>query len=94
MSHLPANWTPSPQPLPAPPRPVKGAWKPLFTILLSSLGLAVITCGSGFSVGKGPGGLGSFLLYAGLLFLGVFLVTLAAMAVYLFIWMVRKLGSR
>lgn len=93
MSQLPANWTPPPEPLRAPQRPVKSAWKPLFTILLSSLGLALITCGSGFSVGKGPGELGSFLLYAGLLFIGVFLMTLAAMVVYLFIRVVRKLGS-
>jgi hypothetical protein len=92
ISHLSANWTPPPPPPAAPKRPVNSTWKPLFTILLSSLGLAVITCAGGFSVGKGPDGLGSFLLYAGRLFIGVFFVTLAAIVVYFFIWIVQKLG--
>lgn len=83
MSNRPANCTPPPTLPPEPPQPeVKSAWKPLFLILLGSLGLAVTTCAGGMSVGKGPAGLGSLLLYAGLLFIGVFFVTLAAIAVY------------
>jgi len=89
MSELPANWAPAP---PTPPRPgAKSAWKPLLLILLSSLGLAVITCGGGFALGKDGGG--PFFLYAGLVFMGIFVMTLAAIVVYFFIWMAQKSGS-
>jgi hypothetical protein len=95
MNNLPANWTPPSTSLPEPPQPeVKSAWKPLFLILLGSLGLAVTTCTGGLSVGKGRDGLGSLLLYAGLMFIGVFFVTLAAIVVYFFIWVIQKLGHR
>jgi hypothetical protein len=93
MSEPPANWTPPPAPPPPEtPQRVKSAWKPLFLILLCSLGLAAVTCAGGLSLGKDGGG--PFLLSAGLLFIGVFVVTLGAIVVYFFIWIVQKLGSK
>jgi hypothetical protein len=74
---------------PPPPSP-RSLWKPIGLTLLASFLLAFCTCAGGFSVGKGPDGLGSFLIYSGLFFIAVFLLTLCFAAIYLVIWLTLK----
>ena len=82
-------------PLSSPSRPpAPTLWKPIGLTLVATLALALFTCGGGFAVGKGPDGLGSFLLYTGLLFVGLFLLTLLFAAVYLIVWLIQKPRSQ
>jgi hypothetical protein len=82
-------------PLSSPSRPpARTLWKPIGLTLVATLVLALFTCGGGFAVGKGPDGLGSFLLYTGLLFVGLFLLTLLFAAVYLIVWLIQKPRSQ
>lgn len=90
MNAPPANSFPSSAPPPA-GSPRRSFWKPLLITLLFSGILGLITCAGGLSIGNGTGSLGGFLLYAGLMFLGVFCATALAIVVYFFIWLIQKL---
>jgi len=76
------------------PKPRRSLWKPIGLTLLGSLCLGLSTCVGGFTVGKGPDGFGTFLLYSGLVFLGLFLLTVLFAVLYFLIWLVQKAGSR
>jgi len=69
------------------------AWRPLFIVFFSSGFLAFLTCSGGFVFGKGPSGLGTLLLYAGLLFAGICAISFVAIVVYFLVWMILKLVS-
>lgn len=80
-----------PPPVPPPPRSL---WKPIGLTLVASLLLSISTCAGGFTIGKGPNGLGSLLLYAGVMFLGLFLLTLFVAAIYFIIWLIQNARSQ
>ena len=86
-----SNDSPDPSPPPATKR--QSLWGPLIITFLSSAGLAWITCAGGFTLGKGFGSLGLFLFYAGLMFLGICGLSLIAIVVYFFVWIIRILVS-
>ncbi len=81
-------------PPPSVPPPPRSLWKPIGLTLVASLLLGISTCAGGFAIGKGPGGLGSLLLYAGLMFLGLFFLTLFVAAIYFIIWLVQNARSQ
>jgi len=80
---------PNPAPGPPPPHP-RSLWKPIGLTLLSSLLLAICTCGGGFTIGKGTSGFGSLLLLAGLVFLAIFAFTAFFAVIYFFIWLAQR----
>jgi hypothetical protein len=84
MTNTPFNRTPP---------PARSLWRPIGLTLVSTLMLAFSTCAGGFAVGKGPNGIGSFLLYSGLIFIGLFLLTLFFAVVYFLIWVIQKVKS-
>jgi hypothetical protein len=59
-----------------------------------SLFLGLSTCAGGLLSGKNPHGLGRLLLYAGMLFLGLFWLTLCFAVIYFFVWLIQKAVSR
>jgi hypothetical protein len=73
-----------------PPAHPRSLWKPIGITLLSSLILAICTCGGGFTIGKGPDGLGTFLLLSGLVFLGILAFTAFFAVIYFFIWLAQR----
>ncbi|HKN24458.1 MAG TPA: hypothetical protein VJX72_06400 [Candidatus Acidoferrum sp.] len=78
-------------PPPSVPPPPRSLWKPIGLTLVASLLLGISTCAGGFAIGKG---LGSLLLYAGLMFLGLFLLTLFVAAIYFIVWLVQNARSQ
>jgi hypothetical protein len=77
-----------PDPSPAPKRSL---WKPIGITLLGSFVLAFSTCAGGFALdGRATKTLGAFFIYAGLLFLGIFVLTSFVAVIYFIIWLVQK----
>ena len=77
-----------PDPSPAPKRSL---WKPIGITLLGSFILAFSTCAGGFALdGRATKTLGAFFTYAGLLFLGIFVLTSFVAVIYFIIWLVQK----
>jgi hypothetical protein len=73
-----------------PPAPRRSLWKPIGLTLVATSFLALTTCAGGFKLGKAPDSIGPYLLYAGLFFIALFLLTLLFAAIYLIVWLVQK----
>ena len=94
MSHLPANWSPPEPPPPPPSEEPRSLWKPIGITLVTTFVLSMCTCAGGLSIGKRPDGIGSLLLYSGLIFLGLFVLTLNVALVYFLIWIIQRMVKR
>ena len=80
--------TESPASFPNPPRSL---WKPIGITLLTSFLLALTTCAGGIRFGKDSG---AILIYAGLFFTALFVLTLCFAAIYFVIRLLQNGGSK
>ena len=80
--------------IPTPPKHPRSIWKPIGLTLVATALLALTTCAGGFKLGKAPNSIGPYLLYAGLFFVALFLVTLVFAVVYFIVWLVQSSRSQ
>jgi hypothetical protein len=77
-----------------PQTPPRSLWKPIGLTLVATSLLALTTCAGGFKLGKAPDSIGPYLLYAGLFFIALFLLTLVFAVIYFIVWLVQRSSSQ
>jgi hypothetical protein len=87
-------YPPPPQPSPPPLKEPRSLWKPIGITLATTAFLSFSTCAGAVSMGVGSKGLSGWLLYAGVVFLGLFVLTLNVALVYFLIWIIQNAVKR
>jgi F0F1-type ATP synthase membrane subunit a len=94
MTELTPYPPPPPPPFPPPPKEPRSLWKPIGITLATTAFLSFSTCAGAISMGVRSKGLSGWLLYAGVVFLGLFVLTLNVAMVYFLIWIILKMVKR